>query len=414
MGFSTHIARRYLRSRRHSRFLSRSSVTSIAGIAIGVFVMNVALAVMNGFSTQMHTTFVENLPMISILTSDPMGFDNLGQSMDVIGDDPDVLGVAPLIRQEVLITAGRNFGNPRHQAGVTWGIDPDLVDTVQPLSKNLEPEPAILAALYSKDVPRIILGGDLANSLYADIGDTVVVTAPDASIDLSQLKSESRKFVVIGYVATGMADFDARFSYIHLDVARDFFGYGPKGASLISIKVKDPMRANFVGERLEDSLGPGFHSRDWMSLNANLFQWMKMEKIIMIILLGMIILIAGFNIVGILTMMVGERGREIGILISMGARRSQIMGIFLLNGFWLGVVGTAFGCVAGLAGIYFLDTYGIALPGDVYFVDRVPVLLQWGDFFLVAAISLVVSIMAGLWPSWEASNLKPVDLIRYS
>jgi len=414
MGFSTHIARRYLRSRRHSRFLSRGSITSITSIAIGVFVMNVSLAVMNGFSSQMHQTFVENLPMVSVLTSNPMGFDDLGNSMDVIGEDQDVLGVAPLIRQETLITSSRSFGNPRHQAGVVWGVDPDLVDTVQPLSSHLNPDPMILHTLSDGKVPRIILGSDIANSLYASLGDTVVVTAPDAAIDLNQLKSESRKFVVTGFVSTGMADFDARFAYIHLDVARDFFGYGPNGASLISVKVKDPMLANFVGDRLEDSLGSGFYAVDWMALNANLFEWMKLEKIIMILLLGMIILIAGFNIVGILTMMVGERGREIGILISMGARRAQIMRVFLLNGFWLGVVGTFFGCIAGLSGIFLLETYGISLPGDVYFVDQVPVLLKWGDFFLVASISLVVSILAGLWPSWEASNLKPVDLIRYN
>ncbi len=414
MGFSTHIANRYLRSRRHSRFLSRGSVTSIVGIAIGVFVMNVSLAVMNGFSSQMHKTFVENLPMISILTSDPTGFSDLGGSIDLIGEDPDVLGIAPIIRQEVLITSSRSFGNPRHQAGVVWGVDPDLIDTVQPLSRNMDPAPAILHTLGQGTVPRIILGCDLAHYLYVALGDTVVVTAPDASIDLNQLKSESRKFVVAGFASTGMADFDARFSYIHLDEARDFFGYGPKGASLISVKVVDPMRANFVGNRLEEELGSGFYAVDWMAQNANLFEWMKLEKVIMILLLGMIILIAGFNIVGILTMMVGERGREIGILISMGAKRSQIMGIFLLNGLWLGMVGTVFGCAASLVGIYFLETYGIALPGDVYFVDQVPVLLQWGDFSLVAGISLVVAILAGLWPSWEASNLKPVDLIRFS
>ena len=134
----------------------------------------------------------------------------------------------------------------------------------------------------------------------------------------------------------------------------------------------------------------------------------------LILLLGMIILIAGFNIIGILTMMVGERRREIGILLAMGTKRSQVMGIFLFNGVWLGVVGVFYGTLLGLAGVFFLDQFGINLPGDVYLVETVPVLLQWVDVLLIALVTLVMSLAAGLWPSWEASNLKPMDIIRYT
>ena len=144
------------------------------------------------------------------------------------------------------------------------------------------------------------------------------------------------------------------------------------------------------------------------------FTWIKLEKVIMILLLGMIILIAGFNIIGILTMMVGERRREIGILLAMGAKRSQVMGVFLFNGVWLGLVGGFFGSLLGLLGIVVLEKFGIKLPGDVYFVETVPVLLQWTDFISIAVVTLVMSLAAGLWPSWEASNLKPMDIIRYT
>jgi len=183
---------------------------------------------------------------------------------------------------------------------------------------------------------------------------------------------------------------------------------------MIGVKVVDLRRADQVADRLEDELGYQYYATDWMALNANLFQWIKLEKIIMILLLGMIILIAGFNIIGILTMMVGERRREIGILLAMGAKRRQVMGVFLINGVWLGAVGVFFGSVVGLVGIWLLHRFGISLPGDVYFVETVPVLLQWGDFFLVAGISLMMALFAGLWPSWEASNLKPMEIIRYT
>jgi len=414
MDFAGYIARRYLRSRRHSRFLSRGSVTAIAGIAIGVMVLNITLAVMNGFHSEMRRTFVENMPMISVITSAPEGFTDLGRIMDQVGSDPDVIGVSPFIRQVGLATASRTIGPPRIKEIVAWGIEPHLVDTVLPLSHSLLPDPSVLMELQGEGVPRVILGADLANSLYAALGDTVVLTTVNGELDLDRIEAESRKFVVVGFFETGMFEFDSRFVYVDLSAAREFFGYGPGGASMIGVKVADLMRANQVADRLEDELGYQYYATDWMAMNANLFQWIKLEKIIMILLLGMIILIAGFNIVGILTMMVGERRREIGILLAMGAKRKQIMGIFLINGVWLGVVGVFFGSVIGLAGIWALDRFGITLPGDVYFVETVPVLLQWGDFFLVAGMSLVMALLAGLWPSWEASNLKPMEIIRYT
>jgi len=414
MEFAGYIARRYLRSRRHSRFLSRGSVTAIVGIAIGVTVLNITLAVMNGFHHEMRRTFVENMPMISIITSAPEGFTDLGPLMDQVGADPEVIGVSPFIRQVGLVTATRTIGPPRIKEIVAWGIEPRLVDSVQPLSRFLLPGPSVLDDLQGEGVPRVILGADLANSLYAAVGDTVVLTTVNGELDLDKIEAESKQFVVVGFFETGMFEFDSRFVYVDLSAAREFFGYHSGGASMIGVKVVDLMRADRVADRLEEDLGRQYYATDWMALNANLFQWIKLEKIIMILLLGMIILIAGFNIIGILTMMVGERRREIGILLAMGAKRRQVMGIFLINGIWLGAVGVFFGSLVGLAGIWFLHRFGITLPGDVYFVETVPVLLQWGDFFLVAGISLVMALLAGLWPSWEASNLKPMEIIRYT
>lgn len=414
MRFAAYIARRYLRSRRHSRFLSRGSVTAIVGIAIGVAVLNVTLAVMNGFHAEMRRTFVENMPMISIITSRPEGFGPLGAVMDSVAAVPEVIGVAPFIRQEVLVSSPRTVGPPRPQAGVVWGIDPDLVDAVQPLSRYLRPDPAILAALGGGTVPRVILGTGLAANIYAATGDTIILTSVNEELDLKDIRAVSARFVVVGFFETGMYEFDSRFVYADRAAIGAFLGYGSDGASLLGVKVADLMRADKVADALGTRLGRDFYATDWMALNQNLFQWIKLEKIIMVLLLGMIILIAGFNIVGILTMMVGERRREIGILLAMGSRRRQVMGIFLLNGLWLGFVGIACGSLIGLGGIWFLDAHGVRLPGDVYFVDHIPVLLEWTDFGLIAAVSLLMALLAGLWPSWEASNLEPMDIIRYT
>jgi len=211
-----------------------------------------------------------------------------------------------------------------------------------------------------------------------------------------------------------MYEFDSRFIYTDIKAAGELLGYLPGSASMLGVKVADMMVADRVADRIGEKLGRGYRATDWMAMNANLFQWIKLEKVVMVLLLGMIVLIAGFNIIGILTMMVGERRREIGILLAMGAKRGQVMGVFLLNGLWLGAVGVFFGTVAGLAAVAALDQWGITLPGDVYFVETVPVLLQWADTLLIAVISLMMALLAGLWPSWEASNLKPMEIIRYT
>jgi lipoprotein-releasing system permease protein len=416
MDFAGYIARRYLRSRRHSRFLSRGSVTAIVGITIGVAVLNITLAIMNGFHTEMRRTFVENMPMISVITGDPEGFTTLGAVMDSIAADGQVTGVAPFIRQEAILTASRRYGPPRPKGVVIWGVEPHLVETVQPLDKYLLPEPAVLAALDSGKLgtPRVILGADLANNLYTAMGDTVILTAPNGELDLDRIEAESRRFVVAGFFETGMYEFDSRFVYIGIQAAREFLGYADGGASMVGVRVADMMLAGKVADRLNQGLGRNYHATDWMTLNKNLFQWIKLEKIIMVVLLGLIILIAGFNIIGLLTMMVGERRREIGILLAMGAPRRQVMGIFVINGLQLGGVGAIFGTLLGLGGIAYLKFQGISLPGDVYFVETVPVLAQVTDFILVALITLVISLLAALWPSWEASNLKPMDIIRYT
>ncbi|MEN8008487.1 MAG: ABC transporter permease, partial [Candidatus Krumholzibacteriota bacterium] len=286
MEFAGYIARRYLRSRRHSRFLSRGSVTAITGIAIGVTVLNITLAVMNGFHHEMRRTFVENMPMITVITSEPQGFTDLGRLMDRIGDDPEVVGVSPFIRQVGLATATRTFGPPRIKEIVAWGIEPDLVGTVLPLSQHLLPGPSILDDLKHEGVPRVILGADLANSLYTAVGDTVVLITVNGELDLDRMEAESRKFVVAGFFETGMFEFDSRFVYVDMAAARDFFGYPPGGASMFGVRVTDLMRADRVSDRLEDTLGTQYYATDWMTLNAPLFRWIKLEKIIMILLLG--------------------------------------------------------------------------------------------------------------------------------
>ncbi len=416
MRFAIYIARRYLRSRRRSRFLSRVSVTAVVGVVLGVMVLDLTLAIMNGFHAEMRHTFVENMPMITVVTSAAAGFSDLGAVIDTIGTDPEVTGVSPYIRQEVIVTSKRSFQAPRNKAAITWGIDPDLVDSVQPVSTHMSPGERVLERLQVPgDLPGVVLGSDLAMSLYAGVGDTVVVTAPSGDqIDLENLEAKSEYFRVAGFLDSGMYEFDSRFAYIHIDDARRFFAYGPQGASGIGVRIGDLMRARLVGERIEQRLGYGFYATDWMALNENLFRWIRLEKVVMFLLLGLVVLVAAFNIIGILTMMVGERSREIGILLAMGARSWQIMGIFILNGLWLGLIGAVGGSFLGWLGAFLLQRYGLRLPSDVYFIDHIPVIAQPGDFLAVAGVTLLITILSTLAPSYEATKLEPMEIIRYT
>ncbi len=424
MSFSLYIAVRYLRSRRHSRLVNLVSILAVVGIILGVMVLNLTLAIMNGFHAELRRTFVDNMPMITIRTSDPFGFTDLGAVVDSIATEPGVVGVAPFIRQEVIVTKRLVFGTPRHKAAVVWGIDPALQESVTPLMERVMPYNSVRELLRGSqsppagevaETPRILLGTELATSLVAGLRDTLVVTAPSGDLDLEQLEAESRRFLVAGFLETGMYEFDSRFAYIGLDAARDFFGYGPEGAFGIGIKVADMMAAPVIGGHLEERLGrKRFHAIDWISMNQNLFKWIQLEKVIMFLLLALVVVVAAFNIIGILTMMIGERSREIGILMSMGAKRRQILGIFVLEGLFLGCVGMFIGSLLAYLGALYLQKFGFELPGDVYFLDHVPVVVQGTDFLAVGGAAVAISLLFTIIPSWLAARLKPIEIIRYT
>ena len=416
MGVTRYIARRYQRSRRRSRALSRAAVIAIVGITLGVMVLDVTLAVMNGFHAELRRSFVDTMPMISVGCHGPAGFVNLEHVMDVIAAEPGVSGVSPLIRQEVIVSKRRLFGSPISRGAITWGVDPERVDSVQPFTEQLLPGPEVRDLLSQPpgEAPRLVLGSKLALNIWAGVGDTVIVTAPRGEPGLGELEAENRSFVVAGFMESGMYEFDSRFVYLHLDEARDFYGYRDDGAGLIGVRVHDMMQAAAIGDSIRVRLGPDYRAVDWMELNSTIFRWVKMEKALMFVLVGLIVLVAAFNVIGILTMMVGERGREVGILLAMGAARTQIQRIFVYNGIWYGFLGTAIGSLLGWLVCMYLVHVGFGIPGDVYFIDHMPCIPEFWDFLAVGLSALALTYVATLLPSYEASRLDPMDIIRYT
>lgn len=416
MGVSRYIAQRYQRSRRRSRALSRVSVIAIVGIAVGVLVLDVTLAVMNGFHAELRRSFVDTMPMISVACHAPEGLVDLGRVMDEIASEPGVSGVSPLIRQEVVVSKQRLLGPPISRGAIVWGVDPDLVDRVQPFSEQLRPGPEVREHLRTgpDGTPRVVLGRELAMNLYAGLGDTVLVTAPRGEIGRGDLEAETRRFVVAGFFESGMYEFDSRFVYLDLEEAREFFGYGRRGAGLVGVRVADMMQAAAIADRLVLRLGADYSAVDWMALNSTIFRWVRLEKVLMFLLVGLVILVAAFNVIGILTMMVGEREREVGILLAMGAAPGQIQRVFVLSGLWLGFWGTAVGSLVGWLLCQYLVHFGIAIPGDVYFVDHMPCIPQTSDFLAVALAAMALTLVSTLVPSREASRLDPMAIIRYT
>ncbi len=415
MGFATEVSNRFLRSR-GSRLLSLITFFAGLGIVIGVMVLDVTLAVMNGFRDQIQLKFVENMPMVTIMRQ--RGFVDLDAILERLREDPDVLGAAPFIRSEAVVTFERLPGRPLSRGVVLWGVDPQAQREVTRLFEQVEPPiedfstEGLLGA--EKAIPGVVLGSELAGGLRALVGDVVALHAPrKVGPGPTDYESRTVELMVVGILDSGMYEFDSAFAYVDLSVAQELFER-PGGADGIGLRVRDMMRAPEVADRLEQELGyPPYFANDWIRLNRQLFEWIRYEKALMFLLLTFLILIATFNVVAILIMMVRDRRRDIGILLALGTRRTQLVRIFLRLGMTIGWVGTVVGTGLGYAITVLLDRVGVRLPGDVLFVDRLPVHARVEDFLLVGGTALVLTFVVTLLPTWLATRLTPVEVLRH-
>jgi lipoprotein-releasing system permease protein len=403
------IALRYLRTRRQHGFITLLTGISIGGVALGVTALLTVLAVMNGFENEVQTRIAGTDAHVVLLGETVAGIDAPDTLVARARRLPGVLGAAPFT-----YTKAMALHEGLAEGLVVKGVDLAAERRVTSVAEHIEPALEAIPETDAEGLPGIVLGSELAARLSAAVGD-VVVLASLAGAEQSAMgfAPRLRKFRVVGLFTSGLYTYDSSFGFIAIPAAQSFFQLGG-AVTGVEIKLADMFDAPRASQAILEALQiPGVRANNWIELNRNLFTWMKLEKVVMFVILALIVLVAAFNIVSTLFMVVLEKRRDIGVLKSMGATRATILNIFLVEGLLIGGLGTALGVVLGGVLIALLRRYPVVrLPGDVYFIERLPVRPEGGDFAAVILAALVLCLAAALYPAWRAASLEPVDAIR--
>jgi lipoprotein-releasing system permease protein len=408
------IAQRYLRSRRTSRVASLNTVISTGGVAVGVMALIVVLGVMNGLRNDLRERILVANPHLRVLTFGAgLRLDDWRRTLVQVRKQPGVVAAAPEVISQAGITAGQDYGE-----GVNLvGFDPDTgTRSVTSLPQSIIKGDLSFRTTKPGVDGGILLGTRLASRLSVYPGDIVTlvpVTQAKVNPAIGMAVPRFWKFEVTGLFQTGMFQYDNQFVVMSRELAQRFTGLGD-AVSGIAVRVADPDRAPEIGTALEKRLGYPYRALDWQTQNVSLFSALQLEKLAMGLIIFFIMVVAAFNIVGTLTMVVADKTREIGILRAMGLTSPAVARVFLLQGAVIGVIGTAAGLVVGLAVSYVVDKSGwVRINPAVYFIDHLPVQVEATDAVIVVIASLAIALLATLYPSRSAAGLTPVDAIRH-
>jgi lipoprotein-releasing system permease protein len=417
MHYSISIALKYLRTRRRRGFISRVTAIAIIGTLVGVATLIIVLSLMNGFENELRSRIVEFNTHILVFARTPGAWAGVDSAATIVESAPGVVATSPFIRGEALIYYDVVPGVRVKTKGViVKGLDLERERAVSSVIDSITPPISSFEAKGFDDgkvVPGIVLGKDLADELLIYLGEVLTLVTAPAEFKTGKMEPQTQEFRVIGFFRTGVYEFDSRFVYIGLEDAERFFDFESATHGL-GVRIKDIYAADKVDARILKLLdSPAYGTNNWIQMNRNLFSYIKVEKILMFLLLTLIILIAAFNLVAMLTMVIMEKRNEIGILRSMGASSRGVMSIFMFQGTFIGAVGTAIGAILGLLICGVLREVRIDLPPDVYFINTLPVLVSWADVLIVCGASMAICFLATIYPSWEACRMPPLDAIRY-
>ena len=406
MGFVWIVASRYLRSKRRLSFITLISLLASGGVFVGVAALTIVLSVMNGFKDQVQRRIAGTNAHIAVLSADDRPVQPSDSLVQRIAEAAPGAAVAPFVYGKVMV-ASRNSVDGM----VMKGVEPSEEARVTDIMSHLSPADS---ALDGGDLPRIGLGEELAVRLRVSRGDVILISLPtEEPGGLFGGIPRVKRLRVSSIFRSGLYEYDSSFGIVRIDTAREFFELG-RDVTGYELRIPDMFRAREAAHGLEARLGTDYRVTNWIDLNRNLFSWMKIEKAVMFTILILIVLVATVNIVSSLVMLVLEKRRDIGVLRTMGVTPRGIMRIFLLQGTLVGIGGTTIGLIVGLAVSFALGRYKLLrLPGEIYFIDTLPVKIEWTDFALVGVAATALCFLASLYPAWRAARLAPVESIRY-
>jgi lipoprotein-releasing system permease protein len=461
MRFELFVATRYLRAKRRQAFIGVITGISILGVAAGVASLIVALAINNGFRQDLQSRLLGSTAHISLLRVESDGMRDWRPLLEKLSKQPHVVAAAPAIYEQVLISRG-----PRARGAVLKGMLPqyerkvsDLLKTVtlgsaaaleeKPSAEKTNQadaaeiasvapasSPAVTAGVSpavadkgatqatSPDdlssvqqrvaaMPPIILGKDMAEEIGATVGSVVLVTSPQGELTPFGMVPKYIRFHVAGIFNSGFYDYDSSWAFIRLSDAQQLFGLGDV-ISVIQFKLDDIYLAGDVARALEQAAGHGFMATSWMEQNKPLFRALRLERVVTFITIGLIVFVAALNILISLIMMVMEKTKDIAVLMSLGTKKKQIRRVFIAQGVLIGVIGTAIGLVLGYAISWAGGHYHfISLSPEVYSIDYVPFAPRLVDGAIVALVSIGISFVATIYPSWSAARILPAEALRY-
>ena len=418
MRFELFIAARYLRARRRQSVVGLITAISVIGVAAGVASLIIALAITNGMRRDLQDRLVGSTAHVLLMRTAGDGMTNWRALMTRLATVPHVVAQSPGLYGQVLISRGARSGgalikgiipaDERNVGNLLQTINQGSADALNPAPSGplaLDPGPSL--------TPPIVIGNELALTLGASVGDTLLVTSPQGELTPLGLVPRYQRFRITGIFASGFYQYDSSYAFMRLTDAQRLFSE-PDLISVLSFRIDDLYKAQQVGDALQQAAGPGFQATNWMEQNRELFRALKLEQVVTFIVLALIVVVAALNILIALTMMVMEKTRDIAVMMSFGVRAEQIRRIFLCQGFLISSIGTILGLVVGyaaaVAGSHFRF---IHLDASVYSIDYLPFAPRLTDALLVAGVSLGVSLLATLYPSSSAAGVLPAEALRY-